>query len=79
MNLQGTRTPWIAPFEKHAFEVSGNRVTIVCPKHPVPGIYWAWKGEFLDAFPGTEWTLLEKRLYIVYLEFPDRFGCPEVE
>ena len=77
MNLKGTRTPWIAPFEKHDFEVSGNRVTIVCPKHPVPGTYWAWKGEFLDAFPGTELALLEKGFYIVYLEFPDRFGCPE--
>jgi len=22
MNLKGTRTPWIAPFEKHDFEVS---------------------------------------------------------
>jgi len=36
MNLKGTRTPWIAPFEKHDFEVSGKHVTIVCPKHPVP-------------------------------------------
>ena len=36
MNLKGTRTPWIAPFEKHDFEVSGKHVTIVCPEHPVP-------------------------------------------
>ena len=78
MTLPGTRALWIEPFEKHFFEVSRRPVTVVCPQRPLDGMYWAWKGEFLDAFPGTELALLEKGFHIVYMKYPDRFGCPEV-
>jgi len=76
MHLPGTISPWFEPFKKREFEVSGRPVTIVCPQHPLDGLYWAWKGEFLDAFPGTELGLLRKGFYIVYLNFPDQFGSP---
>ncbi len=46
------------------------------PRDPLPGTPWAWKGEFLDEFPGTELALLEKGFHIVYLNFPDQFGSP---
>ena len=58
------------------FRVSGRPVTVVCPQRPLPDQLWAWKGEFLDAFPGTEVALLENGFYIVYMEFKDQFGCP---
>lgn len=76
MHLPGRSSPWIEPFRKHDFEVSGRPVTVVCPPHPLTGSYWAWKGEFLDAFPGTEIALLQKGFYIVYMNFPDQFGSP---
>ena len=78
MNLPGKKTLWIEGFEKHEFEVSGRLVTIVSPKNPFPGVYWAWKGEFLDAFPETELVLLEKGFYIVYMKYPGMFGSSEV-
>ncbi|MFH1008506.1 MAG: alpha/beta hydrolase [Candidatus Latescibacterota bacterium] len=77
MNLPGARALWIEPFEKHTFEVNGKRVSVVCPQCPSEGRHWAWKGEFLDAFPGTELALLAKGLHIVHMEYPDRFGCPD--
>jgi len=77
MNLPGPKTTWIEPFQKHDFEVSGRPVTVVCPQQPLEAAYWAWKGEFLDAFPGTELALLEKGLYVVYMKYSDRFGCPD--
>jgi hypothetical protein len=77
MNLPGPRTTWIAPFEKHTFETEGRLATVVCPQLPLPGLPWAWKGEFLDAFPATELALLERGFHIVHLSDPDRFGCPD--
>ena len=63
-------------FETRAFEVAGRRVTLVCPHAPREGRYWAWKGEFLEAFPGTEVALLGEGLFVAYLHYPDQFGGP---
>jgi len=52
-------------------------VSVILPRHPLPGRLWAWKGEFLDAFPGTEIALLQKGVHIVYLSVPDLLGSPE--
>ncbi len=77
MNLPGLRSTWIEPYEKHEFEISGRPVTIVCPQTPLNGTPWAWKGEFLNAFPRTELALLEKGYHIVYMDYQHRFGCPD--
>ncbi|HAS82144.1 MAG TPA: alpha/beta hydrolase [Verrucomicrobia bacterium] len=77
MTLTGKRSPWLGAFEKYEFEISERPVTVVCPKRPLTGLPWAWKGEFLNAFPKAELALLEAGFHIVYLADPDRFGCPE--
>lgn len=59
MNLPGTRSPWLGSFEKYDFVVADRPVTVVCPRHPLAGLPWAWKGEFLNAFPNTELALLD--------------------
>ena len=74
MHLPGPLSPWIEPFQKHQFEISGRPVTVVCPQQPMEGRYWAWKGEFLDAFPGTDLALLRRGFYLVNMNFPDQFG-----
>jgi len=74
----GKRSTWIRDIEKHEFEVAGRPVTVLCPPTPREGRYWAWKGEFLDAFPGTEIALLDKGFYIAYMSYPDHFGAPVV-
>jgi hypothetical protein len=61
MILPKKRGIWIEPFEKCEFIVEGQVVTIVYPQEPLAGRYWAWKGEFLNAFPATELALLQKR------------------
>ncbi len=76
MKLPGKISSWFDGFAKHEFEVGGRPVTVVAPDHPVLGAHWAWKGEFLNAFPGTELALLRKGLYVAYLCFPDQFGSP---
>jgi pimeloyl-ACP methyl ester carboxylesterase len=76
MNLPGTVSPWIGSFQKTEFEMNGRRVTVVCPHHPLDGLHWVWKGEFLDAFPGTEIALLREGFHIVHLNYPDQFGSP---
>ncbi len=77
MKFPGTRQPWIAPYEKHVFEVAGRPVTVVYPEHPIAGNHWAWKGEFLDAFPALELALLKRGFHIAYMDYPDRFGSPD--
>jgi lysophospholipase L1-like esterase len=72
----GQRSSWHG-FDRHDFEVGGKRVTVISPRQPLPGRPWAWKGEFLDAFPATEIALLGKGFFIVYLSVPDMLGCPE--
>jgi len=77
LSFPGEKSAWIGPFEKNVFEAGGRTVTVVCPDHPLPGLPWAWKGEFLNAFPGTELALLEKGLHIVHMKYENMFGSPE--
>ncbi len=72
----GKRSDWNG-FERYDFAIDGIIVTAICPKQRLPGKPWAWKGEFLDAFPGTEIALLGRGFYIVYVAIPDMLGCPE--
>ena len=78
MKFQAERTVWIEPYEKSELEVGTKVVTIVHPIQPLEGMPWAWKGEFLNAFPGTELALLEKGFHIVYMEYSNMFGAPQV-
>ena len=75
MNLPGKVGRWF-DFALHEFTVSERPVSVICPPQPLPGNYWAWKGEFLDAFPGTEIALLKRGLYIAYMNYPDQYGSP---
>jgi pimeloyl-ACP methyl ester carboxylesterase len=52
-------------------------VSVIAPKDPLPSRLWAWKGEFLDAFPGTEIALLGRGVHVVYVRAPDLLGCPK--
>ena len=72
----GNRSDWNG-FDRHDFAFDGKTVTVICPQQALPGRPWAWKGEFLDAFPGTEIALLGRGFHIVYLAMPDTLGCPE--
>jgi pimeloyl-ACP methyl ester carboxylesterase len=76
MHLPGIRSRWFEGFVKYSFEAGGRPATVVCPDKPLAGNYWAWKGEFLDAFPQTEIALLRRGFYIVYLNYPNQFGSP---
>ncbi|MEI6210948.1 MAG: alpha/beta hydrolase [bacterium] len=76
MTLFKERAIWIEPFEKRELVIAGQVVTIVYPQTPLEGMPWAWKGEFLNAFPATELALLHRGLHIVHMACPDRFGCP---
>ena len=73
----GTPTSWNG-FDRYDFSVGDHKTcSVIVPKNPLPGKLWAWKGEFLDAFPNTEISLLQKGVAIVYLSVPDLLGCPE--
>lgn len=72
----GVKSMWNG-FDRFDFAFDGKTVTVICPKQPLPGRPWAWKGEFLDAFPGTEIALLGRGFHIVYVAMPDMLGCPE--
>jgi pimeloyl-ACP methyl ester carboxylesterase len=78
MNNQNIKKIWIEPYEKSEFEFEGKLVTIVHPIEPLSDMPWAWKGEFLNAFPDTELALLEKGFHVVSIEYPDMFGSPQV-
>ncbi len=71
----GRKSAWHG-FDRYDFEVSGRTVVVMVPREPLPGGLWAWKGEFLDAFPGTEIALLQKGMHVVYVSTPDLLGCP---
>lgn len=64
-------------FDRFDFPVASHTLSIIAPKEPLPGRLWAWKGEFLDAFPATEIELLKHGVHIVYLSAPDLLGCRE--
>ncbi|MCB1128258.1 MAG: SGNH/GDSL hydrolase family protein, partial [Verrucomicrobiae bacterium] len=64
-------------FDRYDFPVTGRTLSIIAPKEPLPGRLWAWKGEFLDAFPATEIDLLNRGVHVIYLSAPDLLGCPE--
>lgn len=64
-------------FPRCDFSLAGHTLSIIAPREPLPGRLWAWKGEFLDAFPATEIALLERGVHIVYLSAPDLLGSPE--
>jgi lysophospholipase L1-like esterase/pimeloyl-ACP methyl ester carboxylesterase len=72
----GTRRQWNR-FDRYDFTCAGQPTTVIVPPQPVPGKLWAWKGEFLDAFPGTEIALLRRGVHIVYVSLPDMLGSPE--
>lgn len=76
MTVPEKRSIWIEPFEKHEFVVEGQVVTIIYPMQPLEGMHWAWKGEFLNAFPQTEVALLHQGIHIVHMAYPDQFGSP---
>lgn len=63
-------------FPAFTFTAGERAGTAIVPHEPLPGRLWAWKGEFLDAFPANEIQLLERGVYIVYLEIPNLLGCP---
>lgn len=65
-------------FDRYDFPVGQNKMcSVIVPQNPLPGNLWAWKGEFLDAFPKTEIELLKRGVAIVYLNVPNLLGAPE--
>lgn len=72
--MHGHESQWFEGFARCDFEVAGRPATVIEPARPLPGLPWAWKGEFLDAFPGTELALLRRGVHIAYLNYPDQFG-----
>ena len=70
----GHKTSWHG-FDRYDFDTGGKTASVIVPRQPLPGRKWAWKGEFLDAFPATEIALLSNGVYIVYLRDPDMLGC----
>jgi lysophospholipase L1-like esterase/pimeloyl-ACP methyl ester carboxylesterase len=67
-------------FDRYDFPVGQNKTcSVITPKTPLlaPSKLWAWKGEFLDAFPKAEIELLKRGVYIVYLSAPNLLGAPE--
>jgi len=64
-------------FPRYDLVVGEWPVSVVEPREPLPGRLWAWKGEFLDAFPGTEIALLERGVHIVYVRAKNLLGCPK--
>ena len=64
--------------DRYDFPVGQNKtVSVIMPEKPLPGKLWAWKGEFLDAFPKLEIELLKRGVYIVYLNTQNLLGAPE--
>jgi pimeloyl-ACP methyl ester carboxylesterase len=78
MQFPGRKSIWVENYQMRTFEVSGRPVSIVMPEKPAQAIPWAWKGEFLNAFPATELALLRKGFHIVYMQYTDMFGSPDV-
>ncbi len=65
-------------YDRYDFLVGQKRTcSVIVPDNPMAGRLWAWKGEFLNAFPQTEIDLLKQGVYIVYLNVPNLLGAPE--
>ncbi|MEI7730553.1 MAG: alpha/beta hydrolase [Verrucomicrobiota bacterium] len=73
----GKRSDWHG-YDRYEFPLADKSLIVIRPKQPLPGNPWAWKGEFLDAFPGTEIALLGKGFHIVHYRTPNMLGCPDV-
>lgn len=71
----GAKSSWNG-FDRYDFSAGGPTISVIVPRDPLPGRLWAWKGEFLDAFPGTEIALLQRGVHIVYLSVPNLLGAP---
>lgn len=63
-------------YPRFDFQIAGKDVSVIVPREPLPGNPWAWKAEFLDAFPAVEIALLSKGFHVVYFSVPDMFGSP---
>jgi lysophospholipase L1-like esterase/pimeloyl-ACP methyl ester carboxylesterase len=74
--FSGKRSSWNG-FDRFDFSIDGRTVSVIAPMTALPGRQWAWKGEFLDAFPATEIALLRRGIYLVYLSDPDMLGCAD--
>ncbi len=73
----GTKTKWNG-FDRFNFPTGDGKIcSVIAPATPLPGRLWAWKGEFLDAFPATEIELLKRGVYIVFLNAPNLLGSPD--
>jgi hypothetical protein len=64
-------------FVRFDFPAGERTASVIVPRAPLPGNPWAWKGEFLDAFPEVEIALLSNGFHVVYLSTPDMLGSPE--
>jgi lysophospholipase L1-like esterase/pimeloyl-ACP methyl ester carboxylesterase len=73
--LPGAHSTWNG-FDRFDFASGGRTVSVIVAPQPLPGGLWAWKGEFLDAFPGTETGLLKRGVHLVYLGAPNLLGSP---
>lgn len=63
-------------YVRHDFEIAGEPVLVVSPRHPAPGRPWVWHGEFFGHKPAPDIALLGQGFHIVYLRVPDLLGAP---
>lgn len=69
----GIKTAWNGS-DRYDFPVGDKICTVIAPATPLPGKLWAWKGEFLDAFPKLEIELLKRGVYVVTLNTQNLLG-----
>ncbi len=75
--LPGKLSKWNGS-DRYDFPVGQSKLcSVIVPEKPLPGNLWAWKGEFLDAFPKLEIELLKRGVSIVYLNTQNLLGAPE--
>ena len=64
-------------FVRHDFEVGGQPVVVVEPRHAAPGKPWIWHGEFFGHTPEAEISLLGRGFHVAYMSIPNQFGSPQ--
>lgn len=64
-------------FARHDFQVDGANVIVVVPAKPLPGLPWAWRGEFFGAFPNADIELVKGGWHLAYINVPNLFGAPK--